>query len=80
MKVIEVGSAERMAVVAVERDRVTLDSTHAHAPGTPLAGRLAGDGRAIEVKVRSCVRRGDGFRIEGRLVNLSRELRAALES
>ena len=49
------------------------------APGTPLEGALrAASGKAFRVKVARCRRDGEGFVIEGRLVDASRELRAEL--
>lgn len=57
---------------------VVVRSTIAAAPGTPLEGVFAAASERIVVKVKSCKRDGDGFVIEGRLVNLTRELRAAL--
>jgi hypothetical protein len=53
-------------------------STISAAPGTPLAGKLDAQGLDLTVKVKSCKRDGDHFVIEGRLVNLTRELREAL--
>ena len=68
-------------VVALEGERITLRSTVSSPPGSPLAGRLregANAGVPLRVKVHGCRREGDLFRIEGRVIDLSRELRAVL--
>jgi len=70
-------------VVALEGERVTLRSTVSAPPGAPLAGRLregVSAGAALRIKVHGCRREGDVFRIEGRVIDLSRELRATLAS
>ncbi len=68
-------------VVALEGERVTLRSTVSAPPGSPLDGRLREGphaGVALRIKVHGCRREGDLFRIEGRVIDLSRELRAVL--
>jgi hypothetical protein len=55
---------------------ITVRSTTSAAPGTPLQGRVGE--LLIIVKIKSCKKTGDAFTIEGRLVNLTKELRAAL--
>jgi hypothetical protein len=64
-------------LVALEADRVTLRATVAKAPGSPLAGTLQ-SGSPVRVKVHRCRREGDGFLIEGRLVDATRALREEL--
>ena len=64
-------------MVEVQGDRVTLETTRAAPPGCTLEGRSSTAG-AFQVKVRGCKRSTDGFRIEGRLINLNRAQRAAL--
>ncbi|MBE7478374.1 MAG: hypothetical protein HS104_00055 [Polyangiaceae bacterium] len=58
-------------------DLVTLLSSSAWPPGTPLEGDF--EGSTYRVKVRSCKRSGEdpelAFRIEGRFQNLTREQR-----
>jgi len=67
-------------VVAVEGERVTLEATRASPPGSTLEGRSSSAG-AFQVKVRGCKRASPtSFRIEGRLVNLSRSQREALDA
>ncbi len=68
-------------VVALEGERITLRSTISSPPGSPLAGRLREGihaGVPVRIKVHGCRREGDLFRIEGRVIDLSRELRAVL--
>lgn len=71
------GGAE---VLVLTGDRITLSSTVPSAPGSRLDGVLAAGG-ALRVKVASC-RKGDGpdarFTIEGRLIDTTREVRAAI--
>jgi hypothetical protein len=70
-------------VEALDGDRIRLVSTRSAAPGTPLAGRLA-DGAAIRVKVHRCrllpTPEGEAprYAIEGRLLDVPRELRGDL--
>jgi hypothetical protein len=64
-------------VVALDGDRIRLASSTPSAPGTPLEGSIA-SGTQVRVKVARCRREGDQFVIEGRLVDASRVLRAAL--
>lgn len=67
------GTAE---VLETDGDTVTVLSTLSSPPGSPLEGRL--DDWTLRIKVKSCKREGDGFRIEGRWVNLSRAQRDRL--
>jgi hypothetical protein len=57
---------------------ITLRTSISAAPGAPLEGYLDTTGFTILVKVKSCKRDGDAFVIEGRLINLTRDLRTAL--
>ena len=67
-------------VVAIDGERITLQSTISSPPGSPLAGSLQGmnPGTPIRIKVHGCRREGDGFRIEGRVIDMTRDLRTAL--
>lgn len=67
-------------VLSIAGDRITLCSTVSSAPGSRLDGVLAG-GDALRVKVASCRRRASSdpsFTIEGRLIDTTREARAAI--
>jgi hypothetical protein len=64
-------------LAALDGDRVSLRSTVASAPGSPLAGTLT-SGSTVRVKVHRCRREGDGFLIEGRLVDATRLFREEL--
>lgn len=66
-------------IASFSQERVVVRSTTPAAPGTPLVGALDGGGK-LELKVKSCKRDGDGFVIEGRPFNLTRELRERLSS
>ena len=73
-------SGKKGRVVEAQGERVVLRSEVAFAPGTPVAFSL--EEPAVEgflVKVHGCRKEGDAFVITGRLVNLTRTLRALLE-
>jgi hypothetical protein len=70
------------SIVDAAEDRVRLRSTISSAPGSRLDGKLPSGGD-VRVKVHRCVRVGEGFEIEGRLLDARREIRdeiAALKS
>lgn len=66
-------------VVAIDGDRVTLDSSLSSPPGSVVEGTLVNDGGSIRIKVRGCKKiEGERFRIEGRILDASRDLRTRL--
>jgi len=58
-------------------DHVRVQSEQAAAPGSRLAGTVA-TGEALRIKVHRCLRRGDGFVIDGKLQSPTRALRRLL--
>jgi hypothetical protein len=64
-------------LTGLDGDRGTLDSDTAAAPGSRLSGVLPG-GRSICLKVHRCVRVGERFVVEGRFIDLTREMRLRL--
>jgi len=85
---IELSQDERAELRSLDGERVTLSSPRAAAPGSRLEGAvLAGQGLAsdglggkrLRIKVHRCVRTDDGFEIQGRLFDLTRKLRDALQ-
>lgn len=76
---IRLASGASAELVRLSGERAWLWAERAAAPGTPLRGQLA-DGRELRIKVSRCVRREDHFEIEGRLMDVERELRLALAS
>ncbi len=64
-------------LLALDDDRVTLDSSLSSPPGSLVDGALT-TGEPIRVKVRGCKREGERFRIEARVIDLSRDLRVKL--
>jgi hypothetical protein len=67
------------SVVETDGDRITLESTRAFPPGAPLVAHAEGTAEPYRVKVRGSRRISDThFRVEGRLVNLSRSERERL--
>jgi hypothetical protein len=76
------GSAE---VVGFDGERVTLIAGDAAPPGSTIEATADSVSRPFRVKVRSCRRQtGDQaearFRVEGRLIDATREQRAALSA
>jgi hypothetical protein len=65
-------------IVAIDGDRVTVDSSLSSPPGSLIDGTLLNGGDAIRIKVRGCKKHEDRFRIEGRILDASRDLRARL--
>lgn len=66
---------------AFDGERAEVLSSTPAAPGTPLKGAIGDEARALELKVHGCKRVDDGrFAVRGRVVNLTRDLRALLQS
>lgn len=65
-------------IVAIDDDRVTLDSSLSSPPGSLFEGFLVNDGGTIRIKVRGCKKQGERFLIEGRILDASRDLRTRL--
>ena len=65
-------------IVAIDVDRVTLDSSLSSPPGSLVEGVLVSDGTTIRIKVRGCKKMDERFRIEGRVLDASRDLRTRL--
>ncbi len=81
MKVLELARGGSAAVLEVNGEHVVVLSSLASPPGSPLEAKL--DEGTLRIKVRSCqkVEPDDGgrtYRIEGRLVSLTRAQRDAL--
>ena len=64
-------------LLALDADRATVRSTIPSAPGSRLDGTLA-SGRSLRLKVHRCRKIDEGFEIEGRLLDATREARAEL--
>jgi hypothetical protein len=67
--------------VSMSGDGVAIVSTSASPPGSRPVGMLVEDPRAkVRLKVHACRALGDGtFRIEGRLLDATREMHVRLE-
>lgn len=76
MTELELEGGGRASVVETDGDRVSLRSTRAFPPGSPLSGTSPLG--TLRIKVRSCRKEGDVFHVDGRFVNLSREQRQRL--
>jgi hypothetical protein len=64
-------------IVALDDDRIDLASTSSSAPGSRIDGVLP-SASTLRVKVHRCRKVGDGFAIEGRTIDLRREVRAEI--
>lgn len=78
--VVSIGD-RRAEIVAFDGVRAVLRCPAPSPPGSSLSCAVDGAPTPVRVKVASCKRDTDGtFTIEGRLVDLTREQRAALEA
>jgi hypothetical protein len=70
------------AFVALSADAVSLVSTVPSPPGSRIVGKLLGPPReTVRIKVHGCRLQPDGtFRLEGRPLDLTRDLRARVEA
>lgn len=70
------GEAE---IVALDGERVTLLSPASAPPGATIDGDLPlNEPTPLRIKVRGCKRDGENFRIDGRIVDLSKSTRERL--
>ncbi len=78
--VLSVAGGATATVAETDGVHVVLQATISSPPGSTLSMTLDGDARVIRVKVRGCKKLPDelGFRIEGRLVDLTKEQRTRL--
>ena len=66
-------------IVALDANTITLRSEKPHPPGSRVEGALADAAGTLRVKVHGSRREADGaFRIDGRPIDLGRELRESL--
>jgi hypothetical protein len=70
------------SVVSLKADAIVLRSTVPSPPGSRIEGRLEGEMPAkVRVKVHASKRQPEGdFILEGRLLDVTREVRARLET
>jgi hypothetical protein len=71
------GRGGEAAVTAFDGDRITVLSTTPSAPGSRPEASLA-SGAALRIKVARCRRQDEGFVIEGRVLDATRETRAEI--
>lgn len=81
MKILELVRGGTLQVLEFNGEHVVVLSTLSSPPGSPLEAML--DGGTLRIKVRSCQKvaaddAGRTFRIEGRLVSLTRAQRESL--
>jgi hypothetical protein len=65
-------------VTAFDGDRITVLSTAPSAPGSRPDGVLP-SGALVRIKVARCRRQDEGFVIEGRLLDATRDVRAEVQ-
>lgn len=65
-------------VTALDGERITVLSTTSSAPGSRPEGALP-SGATLRVKVARCRRQDEGFVIEGRLMDATRDTRAEVQ-
>jgi hypothetical protein len=65
-------------VVALDGDRINVLSTIPSAPGSRPDGTLATNGALVRIKVARCRKQDEGFLIEGRLIDVTRDTRAEI--
>jgi hypothetical protein len=65
-------------VVRTDGDKTSLDVPKAFPHGSTVSAQILGSGFNLEVKVFRCQRVGETYRVDGRVKNASRALRAAL--
>lgn len=67
-------------VTLSDGDRTTIESTISSPPGSTLRGAIEDISCEFQLKVRSCRKIGDGFLIDGRVINASRQMRETLKN
>lgn len=65
-------------LLETDGDKAAVASPVPSPPGSTLAGTIPGAAVEFQLKVKLCRREGEGFRIEGRLRNATRELKDLL--
>lgn len=71
-------NGKRAEVVQSDGDNTIILSPQASPPGSTVVATLEGVSRELELKVKSCKREGELYRIEGRLRNAPKEIRDRL--
>jgi hypothetical protein len=66
------------SIAALDGDRISVLSTTPSAPGSRPDGTLP-SGTLLRIKVARCRRQGEGFLIEGRLIDATRDTRGELQ-
>jgi hypothetical protein len=75
----EKGGAARL--VSIAKEAVTLRSTIPSPPGSRIDGALRGSGQKVRFKIHGSKKQPEGdFVLEGRAIDLTREVREQLEA
>ncbi len=67
-------------ILESDGDKTTIESPEAFPPGSTVLGAVDGVSAEFHLKVKSCKRQGETFRIEGRLRNATREMKARVQT
>jgi hypothetical protein len=65
------------ALVTLDGERITVTSSIPSAPGSRPEATI--DGAAFRIKVARCRKQGEGFLLDGRLIDTIREVRLEIE-
>lgn len=71
-------SGKAARILSTDVERATIESPESSPPGSTVAGRIEGVACEFQLKVHKCRRVEAGFRLEGRVQNATKELRARL--
>lgn len=78
-KVMILPSGGTCRVLTSDGDRTTIESPESSPPGSVVRARVDGLSVEFQLKVRNCRKQDEGFAIDGRTQNATREMRAWLK-
>jgi len=76
--VLTLSSGARAVVLSSDGDKTTIQSPESSPPGSTVRGHIAAATAEFQLKVRNCVKVGNNFEIDGRVINAPRELKLLL--
>jgi hypothetical protein len=76
---LAIGGGGSARLLALAGDRASLESDTSAPPGSTITLLIGPDEQGYALKVSGCRLSGERYRIDGRLVNVSRQQRARLE-
>ncbi len=69
---------EAASVIETDGDKTTIRSPLPSPPGSTVRAKIEGVSCEFQLKVRNCKKDGDGFVIDGRVKNATREMKQFL--